>query len=90
MITLLWYDQPRYSGHYSPSGTIMTLPPRDAYRVTVREAAPGQWEWEILRDDRALEIRLREGLFTSRRAATAAGTAALCEFLKFLDVERVW
>jgi hypothetical protein len=68
----------------------MTLPPRDAYRVTVREAAPGQWEWEILRDDRALEIRLREGLFTSRRAATAAGTAALREFLKFLDAEAVW
>jgi hypothetical protein len=50
MVTLLWCDRPRYSGQYLPSGTIMTLPPRDAYRVTVREAAPGQWEWEILRE----------------------------------------
>ena len=47
----------------------MTVPPRDAYRVTVREAAPSQWEWEILRDGRPLELRLREGLFNSERAA---------------------
>jgi hypothetical protein len=67
----------------------MTLPPRDAYRVIVREAAPSQWEWEILRDDRPLEIRLREGLFNSERAARAAGRSALREFLKFLDTESV-
>jgi hypothetical protein len=67
----------------------MTIPSRDAYRVTVREVAPNQWEWEILRDDRPLEIRLREGLFNSERAAMTAGTAALREFLKFLDAEPV-
>jgi hypothetical protein len=69
--------------------SFMTVPPRDAYRVTVREAAPSQWEWEILRDGRPLELRLREGLFNSERAAIAAGTAALHEFLKFLDSEPV-
>lgn len=68
----------------------MTVPPRDAYRVIVREVAPRGWEWEILRYDRSLEIRLREGLFNSERAAMAAGIAALREFLKFLDAEPVW
>jgi len=68
----------------------MTVPPRDAYRVTVCEVAPSQWECEILRDDRPLEIRVREGLFTSERAAMTAGKAALREFLKFLDAEPVW
>jgi hypothetical protein len=68
----------------------MTVPPRDAYRVTVREVAPSQWEWEIVRDDSPLDIRLREGLFKSEQAAMAAGTAALREFLKFLDAETVW
>ena len=68
----------------------MTVQPGDAYRLTVREVAPSQWEWEILRDGRPLELRLREGLFSSERAAIAAGTAALREFLKYLDVEPVW
>jgi len=72
-----------------PRNACMTVQPRDAYRVTVREAAPSQWEWEILRDGRPLELRLREGLFNSERAAIAAGTAALHEFLKFLDSEPV-
>jgi hypothetical protein len=67
----------------------MIVPTREAYRVIVREVAPSQWEWEILRDDRPLEIRLREGLFNSERAAMTAGTAALREFLKFLDAEPV-
>jgi hypothetical protein len=68
----------------------MTVPSPDAYSVIVREVAPNQWEWEILRDARPLEIRLREGLFSSERAAMRAGTAALREFLKFLDPEPVW
>jgi len=46
--------------------------------------APTQWEWEIVRDDSPLDIRLREGLFKSEAAAMAAGTAALREFLKSL------
>jgi hypothetical protein len=60
----------------------MTAQPRDAYRVVVREVAPTQWEWEIVRDDSPLDIRLREGLFKSEAAAMAAGTAALRELLK--------
>jgi hypothetical protein len=61
--------------------TLMTTRTRHAYRVIVREVAPSQWEWEIVRDDRPLDIRLREGLFKSEPAAMAAGTAALREFL---------
>jgi hypothetical protein len=68
----------------------MIVPFREAYRVIVLEVAPNQWEWEIVRDDRPLEIRLREGRFKSERAAMAAGTAALRQFLKFLDAEPVW
>jgi hypothetical protein len=67
----------------------MMIPPRNAYRVTVCAVAPSQWEWEILLDGRPLELRLREGLFNSERAAIAAGTAALHEFLKSLDAEPV-
>jgi hypothetical protein len=60
----------------------MTSRPRSAYRVVVREVAPTRWEWEIVRDNGSLDIRLREGLFNSEAAAMAAGTAALREFLK--------
>ena len=68
---------------------VMTVPRPDAYRVIVREVAPSQWEWEIVRDDCPLEIRLREGLLDSERAAITAGAAALREFLKFLDPQPV-
>jgi hypothetical protein len=68
---------------------VMTVPSSDAYRVIVREVAPSQWEWEILRDNRPLALRLREGLFNSERTAMTAGTAALREFLKFLDPQPV-
>ena len=67
----------------------MTVPSSDAYRVVVCEVAPSQWEWEILRDNRPLALRLREGLFNSERTAMTAGTAALREFLKFLDPQPV-
>jgi len=50
----------------------MSIPPRDAYHVVIREVPPSQWEWEILRDNRPLQIRMREGLFRSERAAVAA------------------
>lgn len=39
----------------------------------VREVAPTQWEWEIVRDNSPLDIRQREGLFKSEAAAMAAG-----------------
>ena len=68
----------------------MTVPSRHSYRVITSEVAPGRWEWEIVRDNRALEIRVREGLFRSEQTAMAAGAAALREFLKYLDAEPVW
>ena len=77
------------SDHISPNVKTMTVPSRHSYRVITSEVAPGQWEWEIVRHNRPLEIRLREGLFRSERAAIAAGTAALREFLKFLDTELI-
>ena len=49
-----------------------------------------QSKWEIVRDNRPLEIRVREGLFRSEQTAMAAGAAALREFLKYLDAEPVW
>ena len=66
----------------------MTAPGRHSYRVLTSEVAPGQWEWEIVCDNRPLEIRLREGPFKSERAATTAGTMALRQFLKFLDADQ--
>ena len=68
---------------------VMTVRRRHSYRVIAREVAPNQWEWEIVRDNRSLEIKLREGPFKSERAAMTAGRAAIREFLKLLDIEPV-
>jgi hypothetical protein len=62
-------------------------PTRPSYRVIATQVAPHQWQWEMLRNDRPLGIRLREGPFKSKQAATDAGTAALREFLKLLEQE---
>jgi hypothetical protein len=69
----------------------MAVPRRiTLYRVKVSrcEAAPNKWEWEILRNDKPLAARMREGAFDSDRAARAAGTAVLCEFLELLKREQ--
>jgi hypothetical protein len=62
-----------------------TRPSRPSYRVIATKNGPLDWQWEILRDNRPLSIRLREGPFRSEEAAIAAGTAALREFLKLLE-----
>jgi hypothetical protein len=61
-----------------------------SYRVKVTriEKTLDQWQWEILRDDKPLAARLREGPFNAERIAIAAGTAALREFLKLLKQAR--
>jgi hypothetical protein len=58
------------------------------YRVVTAELASNEWEWEILRDDRPLDARLRERPFKSQRTAMAAGTVALNEFLRALAQEQ--
>jgi hypothetical protein len=58
---------------------------RKEYRVVTTELASNAWEWEILRNDRPLGARLREGSFKSQGTAMAAGTVALNEFLRALE-----
>jgi hypothetical protein len=56
-------------------------------KVTRLKMAQEQWEWEILRDEKPLAARLREGPFKSERTAMAAGAVALREFLDLLKIE---
>jgi hypothetical protein len=62
--------------------------PGKEYRVVTTELAPNAWGWEILRNDRPLDARLREGSFKSQKTAMAAGTMALNEFLTALKREQ--
>jgi len=61
----------------------------DSYRVVVtkRGSNPDQWEWEILRNDRPLPARMRDGPLKSERVAEAFGRLALREFLDLLKQE---
>ena len=66
----------------------MTAPKREhSYCVETTRAGPDVWHWEIMRNGRPLDARLREGPFKSERTAMAAGTVALNDFLRLLRQE---
>jgi hypothetical protein len=63
---------------------------KDEYNVMVaqRSQVARRWEWEIFRNGRPLPVPLRGGRFWSKRAAKAAGEAALRDFLEALVREQ--
>jgi hypothetical protein len=65
----------------------MTAPTK-GFRVVTTELAPNASQWEIMRNDRPLDARLRERPFKSQNTAMAAGMVALNEFLKALAQEQ--
>jgi hypothetical protein len=61
--------------------------PVDRYQVVVTQRGQS-WAWELYRNGEPLPARLRDGFYTSKSAAAAAGRAAIRAFLEALDREQ--
>jgi len=61
--------------------------PVERYQVVVTQHGQS-WAWELYRNGEPLPARLRDGFYTSKSAAAAAGRAAIRAFLEALDQEQ--
>jgi hypothetical protein len=61
--------------------------PVDRYQMVVTQHGLS-WAWELYRNGEPLPARLRDGFYTSKSAAAAAGRAAIRKFLEALGREQ--